>query len=298
MNHPIAKKQKKQTLFYRAGRQQLPRRQPSNFEEKKDNNKYNKEDEEYPLLTRTRIIPTSSSSQFQRRSRARSRKINNRLFVSVDFETIDVDVWWSVSFVMSTYPAGDVISTKQFFVNRTDLYKSANESITQFWRRNPRAFEYNDRNAEPHNNIAVVERTITEFVRKLKRETPEFFLVSDSPAFDVRLLDDILRRNNESPVSLRAPGKHRPSFDSWSYSVAVAHVLGVRVRDIKQHQVAKLSKEETREVDVYCDSVDMQTGGVVAHTALFDCCKILSNYFALLDVTGALGESEIKINFD
>jgi hypothetical protein len=215
------------------------------------------------------------------RSRERSHKINNRAYVAIDFEAIEGDLWWSLAFILAEYPSGRVLERHEFFCDRSSHCITSTDT-QHFWTRNKKAFDYTTHHA---NGVTVLEaeRQVTLFVQDLKRRLPVFFLVTDSPAFDVRLLDGILARNGEPPVSVRGYNIHRQAFCSWSYAVCVAHTLGIRVKDIQQSPIAMYTKlsRAPREVE----KTDQ---GVCRHVSLFDCHTILANYFMLLDITTEL----------
>jgi hypothetical protein len=119
------------------------------------------------------------------------------------------------------------------------------------------------------------------FIEKLKRNCPRFFFCSDSPAFDVRLLDAILAKHHHAPISHRNDSVYHQSLCTWSYRLALSTVLGVRTNSIEM--AASHIPKAKREVS---DRVTKKQHP--KHTALFDCYCIADRHFRMMDVASDL----------
>ena len=136
-----------------------------------------------------------------------------RIYMAVDFETIDTHIWWSAAFLICKYPSGNIVEEHLFFTDRKNhLIQSA--EIACFWDKNPYPFEHNQyfgNNRDP----VIEEKKICTFIENLKKRMPYFFLVSDNPTFDIHILDDILTRNGYE--SLLFQRGRRQCFDNrWT----------------------------------------------------------------------------------
>lgn len=211
---------------------------------------------------------------------SRASPPHNRIFVSLDFEAFTSRTWWNVTFVIAEYPSGRILEHYLFACHRGVLSDIAEHEHTKaFWTRFPDAFQANYRAGQGHEPHVVEER-ICVFVDQLKQRIPSFFLVSDAPAFDIRLLDDILLRHNRPPISQRNDGTYRQTFDTWSYSIALSHVFNCPTSKLYQRSVAG-----NRPVD--------RVAGL-RHTSAYDAVHGLSKFFRLLD----LAHGDRKANRD
>ncbi len=100
----------------------------------------------------------------------------------------------------------------------TEEQKEFDADLLAFWKRHPDAQQYNAKLCARHTKPEA-EKIITEFVKGVKSSWPNFYLLTDNPSLDVRLLDNILLQNGSTPVSYRtkATGKYRQPVCLWSF---------------------------------------------------------------------------------
>jgi hypothetical protein len=171
-----------------------------------------------------------------------------------------------------------------FAVNRS-AEKIGCLETQKFWDSHPNAFQFNTRLAAAHTNVETEELRICDFVDNLKIRLPGFFLVSDSPAYDVRLLDQILLKHGRSGICMRSTTIYHPCLCTWSYQLAVAHSLGCKVKKVLQQDIARRARDRrtVRPIETF-----VRTSLDPAHTSLYDCAKILCNYFNVLDLVAEM----------
>ena len=115
-------------------------------------------------------------------------------------------------------------------------------STNSFWERNQLAMNINS-SFDNEKSVAESERDIAEYFDDLRARIPKFFLVSDSVATDIARLDGILQRN-QSPIICQRGNLYLSTASIWSYSLAIAHSLNIRARDIPKHRLYKRARSQ------------------------------------------------------
>jgi len=214
-------------------------------------------------------------------------------YVVVDIETIDTNVWLSMAFVISRYPSGTIVAMEEMFVDRTS-HIIQNESIRSFWQLHDDAYQHNLQRGIGVSEL-VAEHRVCSYINELRRKTPHFFLVSDNPSFDVRILDGILTKHGHPSLSDRGPGLYAQVLDTWSYRLALARVFSTKSPKLFQHPfVHRLFDTQNnphsteRAIEHAAMSKRKQTS--VRHTPLHDCCQIMTCFFKCLDIASALSD--------
>ena len=197
----------------------------------------------------------------------------NKVHVAIDFETYDLDLWWTFGVTVSRYPEGSIEERFEIGVDRS-AHPIATEEIRQFWARHPEAFQKNLELGSHHPEIAVAEKKIAQYIDGLKKRFPDFFLISDSPAFDVRLLDNLLARQQASGICFRASG-YLPCICVWSHRLALMQILGIH----SMNTVSMDQYRQKREIELNCAGTT-----TIPHTPLSDTCLITRSYFWAKDL--------------
>ncbi len=211
--------------------------------------------------------------------------VKEQTFVVLDVEAIDIGLWFSMAFVIAKYPSGVIVAMEEMFVDRNG-YQIQNESIADFWKRKPKAFEYNMQRGLGVSE-AVAEARVCSYIHELRRKTPHFFLVSDNPSFDVRILDGILIKHGNPPLSDRGFAMYAQVLDTWSYRMSLARIFNTKSPMLFQHpHVCKLlgiahSTQNKPPIE--------EPNATLRHTPLHDCCEILATFFRCLDLASAIG---------
>jgi hypothetical protein len=255
----------------------------------------------------------------RRNSKRRSKNLNNsRIFVTCDFENVDqIDgintVWWRLAIVTVPFATGKVSEVRYFACNRdAEIARQTQSKVGQFWKNNTLAFSVNSKK-DNEMTVDQAERAIAEYIDDLKHRIPNFFFVSDAVAADVVRLDGILTRQGRPSISMRPGDLYLSTASIWSYSLAIAHILKCRAKDIKKHPMYKRS-HVFRIIDQIAGLDNQSRPGAplppsesnqplmqmlddktplyfVRHTPVYDCITSLSRYFSLLDVATELSAS-------
>jgi hypothetical protein len=249
----------------------------------------------------------------RKQSRKRSRKLNKgRTFVTVDFENIEEPsskiVWWRLAVVVVPFETGHVSEARLFGCKR-DLTRM-DGSTASFWSKNEKAWYLNS-NDNVNNDVDEEEEKVALFFDDLRARIPNFFFISDSVASDVVALDGILTRRGRPIISQRSNGIYLSTASTWSYSLAIAHALSTRVKDIRHHRIAKSARggrvprqieDIVREGQKYyhgskdnpelpCDIlIELDDGSqqivhIVRHTPIFDAIASIAKYFTMIDIS-------------
>src|SRR6185369_12374688 len=164
-----------------------------------------------------------------------SKPTSQRKYVVVDIEAIDTDIWLSMAFVVALYPDGTIVAMEEFFVDRSD-HVIQYEPIKRFWENNSSALAYNMSRGIGVSEVAA-ETQICRYVNELRRSDPHFFLVSDNPSFDVRILDGILINHGHLALSQRTPDMYAQTLCTWSFQMAFAELFDTKISKLFQHPV-------------------------------------------------------------
>jgi hypothetical protein len=187
---------------------------------------------------------------------------NKETYVIIDFECFQPHTWQSLGILVIT--GGEYSHSLEVSCDRSDQRVPAH--TRRFWNKYDEAYNYNYNNGKEHNWYDQ-EVVICDFIRELKKDTPNFYLLSDSPAYDVSLLDDILLRNDHTPVSQRTPYMYRQSICTWS-SKRMLEMLRISI----DHSAVYLTN---------------LPGHSIRHTPIADCMHIYNNYMRTLQAVDA-----------
>jgi hypothetical protein len=203
---------------------------------------------------------------------------SHQVYVAIDFEAIDTDKWWTCSVIVSNFPEGQIIEQFTIGVDRSE-FKIQDDSIREFWLKHSDAFAVNTKIAGTRSE-EVAEKELVKYVLNLKRKYHNFFLISDNPSFDVRLLDNILAIYGEKSMSLRLGGDYFQCIDTWSYRLSTQQLLNFR-----SHELSRVHGTLQRPVRPVTRFVE-ESGGL-RHTPTFDAMVLTSQYFKVKDVVAS-----------
>lgn len=180
------------------------------------------------------------------------------LYVAVDFESLDLVTWSTFGVLGVVYPEGRTVFHLE--IGNAESEDLADVSLEQkFWTQHSEARQYNKQlNLQCSRRQA--EETIAREMDNLRKRHPDFVLVCDNPAFDVRLLDNILVAHHLPVISVRPGGVFRQPVCIWSYR------LGAKARVQKYHRAEQIL-------------LGVQVGP--KHTPIFDCAHTLCNFWNL-----------------
>jgi hypothetical protein len=177
------------------------------------------------------------------------------VYLTVDFECFQPNQWQSVGMILYDSSSGTIVHQLHAACARG----LPTQDTLEFWRRHPAAFLFNQQ-AGRDTCLVTEEQRICDFVRMVKTDYPNFYLVTDNPEYDVGLLNSLLIRHDQSVMSRRGPTTYFQSICTWSSKKTLA-MLGV---PIVKRTVPGLS------------------GPGVAHTPLYDCTQVLQSYLCTL----------------
>jgi hypothetical protein len=186
-------------------------------------------------------------------------------YLVIDFECLQPNEWQSVGIVLyeqATSGGGTLL--RQFHTACNRGYASMTPSTRKFWKKNSSAFLYNFRQGK-NKNVATEETAICRFILALKQEYPHFHLISDAPEYDIALINGILGRQNSSCMSHRSKNVYFQTICTWS-SKKTLDMLGIPIQSNDQVGLENLTAM-----------------GLLAHTPIYDCMRILNEYLCVLD---------------
>jgi hypothetical protein len=201
-----------------------------------------------------------------------------QVYVAIDFETIDINVWWTFGLVISTFPNGNIIQKFQVGCNRLS-HVCVDKDIAAFWKRNVQAFDSN-KLIGGKNTVEEAELSIVHFIKEIK-EKYDFFLISDNPTFDVKILDDILIRNDEQAICFRK-NDYFQAICTWSYRLATMQLMGFKSSEL--NRIHASLKHPSRQLDNFLHNDDDEKSECSRHTPIHDACLITLQYFKLKDM--------------
>jgi hypothetical protein len=183
-------------------------------------------------------------------------------YLVIDFECMQPNEWQSVGIVLyeSNSNGGKII--RQYHTACDRGYDSMTSSTRQFWNKNHSAFMYNFDHGT-NKLVKTEEAAICSFIVQLKRDYPNFHLISDAPEYDIALMNGILVRHGYPIMSHRTRKIYFQTICTWS-SKKTLDMLGIPI-------------EST-------DIVGLETliaGGLLPHTPVFDCMRILNEYLCV-----------------
>jgi hypothetical protein len=183
----------------------------------------------------------------------------NKQYLVIDFECLHPNEWQSVGIVL--YEKNTIL--RQFHTACERGYDSMTVSTRDFWKRHPQAFDYNLGSGKG-KKCAAEEVAICSFIETLKRDYPNFHLLSDAPEYDIGLINEILLRNGHQIMSHRSKKIYFQTICTWS-SKKTLDMMGILINSR--------------------DMVGMEAlagTGLLPHTPIFDCMQILNEYLCVL----------------
>ena len=189
-------------------------------------------------------------------------------YISIDCEAYDDDIWWSFAFVMSD---GDSYTQRvEFYADRSGSeIKSRN--IKDFWNKHSEAMNHNIENAKGKIPIEQ-EIAICSFINMLKHKNPNFYLISDNISFDIRMIDNILKKHDHAPMCERHNGIYRQPIDVWCYMLSISHMTGKPIYLLRNNMRMMYPNIYTNIIG----SVNKRP-----HTSIFDACEVMALYLAM-----------------
>ena len=195
--------------------------------------------------------------------------MHRRHYVVIDFECIRPNEWQSVGIIVYEQRgcSGRIIRQISCACDRGTDMLDTSTSLSEFWRQNQDALEYN-RKMGHGISVLDAEVRICKFVEKIKRDFPHFYLVSDNPEYDIGIMNQILIRHGLSVMSQRTSTIYHQSICTWSTRRALEQA-GIRCP--------------------WHDHVGIKNAmahGQMPHTPVFDCMRILNGYLNALSSIG------------
>jgi len=213
-------------------------------------------------------------------------------YVVIDVEAIEPNVWLSIGILQAIYPSGAIVSMKEFFVDRTEMARHiAHEPTAAFWQTHDMALQYNLSNGHGVQEDDA-EQNICRYINQLRQHNPHFFMVSDNPAFDIRILDNILAKHGHAPLSDRKRDMFAQVLCTWSFRQSLAQTVGIKSPKLFTHPniCRLLGCVGTSYVTSRAVEKAAKRKGALPHTPIRDCANTLSIYFKCLDVAHALSD--------
>ena len=177
-------------------------------------------------------------------------------YLVIDFECMQPNEWQSVGIVLYEQDA----ICRQFHTACERNYDTMTVSTREFWNKNSKACAYN-LDFGKGKDCATEEVAICNFIKELKRDYPNFHLISDAPEYDIGLINNILVRHGYHSMSHRSRKIYFQTICTWS-SKKTLDMMGIPIQSD--------------------DLVGMSALIVLPHTPIFDCMRILNEYLCIL----------------
>lgn len=151
---------------------------------------------------------------------------HQRYFLCVDFEACDAKgAWIAVAAGIFSYPSRCVVDMFMRAVRRPTYEYDQKRRV--FWFVEHRAaHDWLMEIALAPEEIPTVERELAKFVREAHRRFPGLEVLSDNPAYDLRMLDNIMQRHDQPPVTERHDGSWARPTCTISFAHAAQMLLG------------------------------------------------------------------------
>jgi hypothetical protein len=192
-----------------------------------------------------------------------------RPVLTVDFEACNGQgTWMSYCCAVAHYPERIILCEVRATVKRPA--QSYDDVRRDFWFNKHRA-AYDALQAYV-SEVKSAELQLVQFVQRAHQDHPFLQVVSDNPAFDLHLLNDMLMRHGYPTSNFRMNGK-------WCAPICTRSF-------IKCYRLLQGGAElPPAPVSQSAFSVDAVVG--IPHTPWFDVRKILSDYFNCCDAIAA-----------
>ena len=177
-------------------------------------------------------------------------------YLVIDFECMQPNEWQSVGIVLYEQ---DTIC-RQFHTACERTYDTMTVSTREFWNKNSKACDYN-LDFGKGKDSATEEVAICNFIMEVKRDYPNFYLISDAPEYDIGLINNILVRHGYQIMSHRSSKIYFQTICTWS-SKKTLDMMGILIQSE--------------------DLVGISDSGLLPHTPIFDCMRILNDYLCIL----------------
>ena len=203
-------------------------------------------------------------------------KTTSAVYVVIDLESYPRnDVWQAFGAVAVMMPECSVVSHYTKFCDRSEIVERNDDNIA-FWKNNDNSFQYNMTNGAGIN-VENAERDIVNYLCGLKQNFPHFYLVSDCPSFDIRLVNNMMVKHGHTALADRGSGIYHQAICTWSTRQTLQMLLGISSKELKQLITTFIKKQEPTQLSLLANNCGL------VHTPLADAYRILSNYFDLLD---------------
>lgn len=253
--------------------------------------------------SRLRLTPSKAVSSLDHVGSSRATAIqsvplfNSEIFVSVDCEKLPFNnnqEWDTIAIAAVMMPDNLLVAHIQIgnpasandICELQDLKCTGPRSSSEvgFWRENQEAYEKNckiiEESSEVYRTTQNSENAISVFVETLKLTYHRFWMISDNPSFDIRILDNILTRQGKPLVNYRSKNVYLQPICSWSFRQALQLALKTHISRIDV-------KSKIRSVSVpyvagspHSDYVPhLESMG--KHTPLYDAVSTILEYWEL-----------------
>jgi hypothetical protein len=186
------------------------------------------------------------------------------VYMVIDFECFQPNLWQSVGIILYEKTAYGGNLLRKLHVS-CDRGATIAPSTKAFWKRNHDAFLYNYSHGKDQD-VSEQEVAICQFIDHAKEEFPTFYLIGDTPEYDIGLVNNILVRHGRQIMSHRNKDVYLRSICTWS-SKKILSNMGIVV-----------TPWDILDIDaLYHD--------LVPHTPIMDCYRVLNEYLCILETT-------------
>lgn len=203
------------------------------------------------------------------------------VYVAIDVEAYpNPSTWQAFGAVAITMPECRVLYHINVYCDRSDIpvYEHDANNVA-FWQKHATAF-MNNRTRGMGRSASDAEHDIVNFIDTLKLNCPHFYLVADCPAFDLRIVNNILDRHGRTPLSNRGGGVFHQPICTWSTRLTLQTMIGVNSLDLK---VLCASSSSTTDNNNTNQIALLAKHAGLPHTPLSDAFRILHRYLSIIE---------------
>ena len=195
------------------------------------------------------------------------------VYITIDFESVNARAgWFAYGIFVAEYPSGKLHEVHDGYCVRDE--KEFDDVTRAFWEKNQLAWKTIEARKKNHTEEEA-EKILCQQIQEITARYPMAYVVSDSPSYDVRILDNILTKNGFPAISNRQKKHYYQTICTWSFQMAVLAMFRIKSNEVRQKLMNHQFYTANREVDNFFGP---------RHTPNGDCARILSNHFCILDL--------------
>jgi hypothetical protein len=203
------------------------------------------------------------------------KNVEEKVIMCVDIEIFQHQPKWStIGILIVKWPCGSILDSFETGCARGT--NSLSRETKLFWDKYPSAYKYNIELCK-NKKVYEEEKNISHFVSTWLKKHPNIYIISDNPTFDISMLQNIYQNNairedqkDPLPSIMIRNGNYYQPICTWSVKRTLQLMFNVNFKYIPRALYREVSQMANDPLHIL-------------HTPLYDCSKIVSEYFLMLD---------------